>query len=395
VSTSIRPFEFEAFVTKHIKDQPVAVMMHVEWCGACQRTLPQFAAAAVEAKFAALAEIDVTEDREFVDKVGLTGYPGLKVLPKGSPADTPYSEWLSVPYYSRDTEGIVNFLERVDAPDFATPYYENDETELLDNPKFGHLRSLVFSGEIAKLGDLRALKTRFQIVKSEKLCPTQNPGEVCVKIIPARKALVANLKPEQIPMFRSTHKAQIETWIEKHAFPGVWSIEDRRFQWFNDQPVWKVIIAQDPYHEDSDRVNSTVVDHFIACGEKISGKVSLGILNGNSFKDALEEFEIREFPRVLVLGDTKLDYDRYFNDLSLGSLCTDIESLLAGNREIKYRGGIGSKIRHAWKSTMIMLGLESDISKAIALLSSVILITLLAGWCLNSCWPEPVKRKSE
>lgn len=380
-SVEIRIPEYEAFISRNIQDRPVAIMMHVGWCGACQRTLPYFRTASeILVSNAALADIDVTDDRDFVDSVGLKGYPGLRVLPKGSDPSTPYSDWLPIPYYTRDTIGIVNFLERVAGPDYFT------NTDVIDYPSFGHVRSLVVGGDLSLLTNIKTLKTKFQIVHSDALCPTKNSDQICVSVVPLQSVLFLALSER--PWFLSSDSTQVSAWIDQNGFPGLWLIQDSRFQWFNDQPVWKVLVAQDPASVDSKDTNMTIARQVAQCVDKLPGTVSFGVISGVAFKDALQEFQIETLPAVLMLSNSRLDYDKFFNDLSLSTICEDVEAALNGNKELKFRGGLGSKIRFMWSSTLRTLGLESDIAKAGALLGTVLMVTILAGYCVTACWPE-------
>ena len=389
----ISPGQFDSFVAEHINDRSVAVLMHVDWCGACKRTLPFFIKAG-ETSDAALAHIDVTDASDFTSDMKLSGYPALRVLAKGSDPNTHFSEWVSVPYYSRDATGIKNFIDRVSGNAFVEISDESD----IKRPRFGLLSSLLISGNLELLPNVGSLKTRFQLVTghiSDEVCAPVSSSEICVAIAPAEEVVVESLR--RLPLLKTNDKSQVGRWIDTHAFPGLWKIQDGRFQMFNEQEVFKALIVQDPSYVHSSDINETIIAEVGKCLERLEGRVSFGIISGPDFEDAMNEFGLTRptWPSVLMLTNARLDYDRYFSDLHLSSLCSDIDSALAGEKELKFRGGLGSKIRHSWRSFIKTLGLESDASKAAALFGSILAITLFAAWALNSCFEDHEKKKSE
>jgi len=382
----LRPDQLYSFVSKHINDRPVAVMMHVDWCGACKRTLPYFEKAGQTSDFA-LGHMDVTDASDFVKEMKVSGYPAVRVLAKGSNPKTHFSEWVPVPYYSRDTAGLINYIARVSGSAFV----RIDEETGIKHPRFGHLASLLVSGNLDLLPNVDSLKTRFQIVTgafADGVCGSVPASNICVAVTPADNMVIESL--HRVPLIRSVDSSEIQSWIDSHAFPGLWKIQDGRFQMFNEQEVYKVFIVQDPSCEHSSDINETIALEVGKCRESLEGRVAFGTISGPDFEDAMGEFGLTRptWPSVLMLTDGRLDYDRFYNDLYLSTLCADIESVLAGTKEMKFRGGLGSRIRYSIKRFVQFLGLESEASKAIALFGSVLLITGFTAWALNSCFDE-------
>ena len=381
MGAELRPREFRSFISDNVDHRPVVVMMHVAWCGACQRTLPHFIEAEKNLNSsAAMGHIDLTDESEFVEEMKLKGYPALRVLPRGSDPATPFSAWTSVPYYSRDSLAMTNFIERINGPDFFVQ--EVGDSKILETPRFGHQVTLLVSGEREGLVDsIKDLKTRFQIITgslADSMCPLSTVDSTCLAVVPSDESVL--LKRVAKKTFSTTDSSSgLLAWINAHAFPGLWNIKDGKFQLFNDQPNFKVLIA--PITDVGSEVN--------ACIDRLEGKVSFGVINGTAMKDVLEEFGITELPAVLMLGDGRLDYDKYFNDIRISALCEDVDAALAGQKELKFRGGLGAKIRYTWKRFLIFFGLESDFSKAIALLSSVLTVTVLTAWGISSCFDSP------
>ncbi len=218
---------------------------------------------------------------------------------------------------------------------------------------------------------------------ADAACGTTEADEICVSVVPSKEAVVVR----RTPMIKTrVGGSELSKWIETHAFPGVWNLREGMFQIFNDQPIFKLLFAVVPEETQSATKLAECIDRF-------EGRVSFGIINGVHMKDVLTEFGIDNLPAILMLSDTRLDYDKYFNDLSLDTVCEDIEAALAGQKEMKFRGGLGTKIRYQWKRFLNFLGLESDIAKAGALLGSVVTITMLTAWALSSCFENGEKRK--
>lgn len=346
--------QIQSLIDSSIESKSVILMVHVNWCGSCKRTFPQFSKAASSYEGTVFAAIDATDNSEVAEAMKVSAFPALRVLARGSDRLISFSEWIPVPYYYRDARKMVNFLDRVNAPNFSFLETRVELDEKLNIPINGYLQSLIYVG-----GDIPAgTKLKLQVIKTThhlfNAYFNYSCNESCAAMVPARSALVAPLV--EYPILGQ--QADLD-WIHRNQFPGIWSVEDDMFQFFNDQSVFKVLIAQDPFSPDR---NSTIISGIEKCGEKFTGKVSFGIINGNSFREALSDYGI-EFTSgqlaVIMFTEAALDFTRFFSDLKIDSLCEDIERATEGNMEIKYRGNwyIGRKLIYLFCGTILVLGI--------------------------------------
>lgn len=379
VSAALReifPPEMQGFVAHNIGSKSVSVMLHVQWCGACKRTLPQFAEASSRLSSVAMAAIDVTDDSAFIQSLEITGFPALRVLPKNFPPDTPFIQWLTVPYYSRDANGIVNFIQRVEGPDFF-PFKSPD---MLTRPQFGHMQSLIVVGDIHAV-PVDKLKRRFQILHATSISDVSDVhgfadsckgaievGKTCIAVVPSVNALVSN-SPVEYPVTTVgdlTDANRLEEWLSRNSFPGLWTVDEGRFQFFNDQNTFKVLITQDPDRTGSGAVNASIVAEVSECMRATTGRVSFGMINGIAFKQALADFDIAFESgdlKVLVLSDEGLDFSRYYDDVQVGNICEGVHRILAGDSEMKTRGNWVAKSIAKINRLLRVLGIESQWAK--------------------------------
>ena len=346
--------QIHSLIDSNIESKSVILMVHVNWCGSCKRTFPQFSKAASSYEGTVFAAIDATDNSEVAEALKVSAFPALRVLARGSGRLLSFSEWISVPYYYRDARKMVNFLDRVNGPIFSFLETRVELDEKFNIPINGYLQSLIYVG-----GDIPAeTKLKLQVIKTThhlfNAYFNYSCKNSCAAIVPARSALVAPLVEYPI----ADRQVDLD-WIHRNMFPGIWSVEEDMFQLFNDQTVFKVLIAQDPSSPDR---NSSLISGIEKCGEKFAGKVSFGVINGNSFRDALSDFGI-EFSSgqlaVIMFTEAVLDFTRYFSDLRIDYLCEDIERAMEGNMEMKYRGNwfIGRKLIYLFCGTILVLGI--------------------------------------
>ena len=132
-------------------DSVFAVMFHVDWCGACKRTLPEFAKVKIDG--VDLISVDITDSS---DRFDIKAYPDLRVVSPGHKS-------VSIPYYYRDSVGISNFINRVRSPAW-TEYAES----LVERPPFGWVQSVVFFGDDFPDSVFELWKSRIQFIKTDR-----------------------------------------------------------------------------------------------------------------------------------------------------------------------------------------------------------------------------------
>jgi thiol-disulfide isomerase/thioredoxin len=323
-------------------------MLHVNWCATCKRTLPELKKAAelnMKKNQIVFAEIDVTDHSDFSHSLQVNAFPALRVLPRGANPSTLFADWIHIPYYFRNANSILDFLNRVISPDFVDIQDRETLIAAVNAPDhyIQYHQSLVVSGITEGINDLKlkfnVIRTNSSLIESafSVSCPNT---DACAVVVPSKRAVVLPLLP---PVFDAS-KGSIEEWVSRNAFPGLWIVDEgAMFYSFNDQSVFKVLIAQDP----ANGMNETIVNAFGKCGKEFSGKASFGLINGVSFSQALSDFGVSLESgaiAVLVLTDKPMDFTRFFSDVRIESLCEDLRGAIDGKMEMRFRGSWLTKL---------------------------------------------------
>ena len=370
----------------------VVLMVHVNWCGACKRTLPELRKAASKFSISdsvVFYELDVTDDSDFSQTLGVNAFPALRVLPRYSHPSTAYADWASIPFYMREAGSIANFVNRVNSGNWIELQSLKSLKESIRSPIYGYLQSLIFTGDVLP-GDTQ-LKLKFQIISvSRKIFDAFSnhsckSNHVCAVIAPI-PSLVLDVEGTsmKLPMFEESD-GSLETWAERHRFAGVWRVDEEMFQVFNDQSVFKVLIATDPKLVS----DQGVVNEIKKCRNELIGKVSFAIIDGRAFSTALADFGIQfESVATIMFTQKPLDFTRYFSDIHIESLCADIHDAMSGQMEMKYRS---SWIMKMYLKSVSVLG-ESGIFCVV--LTLIAATALLIAVILSACFADKKKLKS-
>jgi hypothetical protein len=235
------------------------------------------------------------------------------------------------------------------------------------------------------------------LAESRGLFLTESAGncagseKFCIFVIPKPAALVTG-SPVIVQSLEASKamNSDIPAWIVRHGRPGLWSVEDSQFQEFNDQAVVKVFVAQTSKWPNSSAVNSTIINELSKCMSDLSGRAAFGLLDGVSFQAALTDFGIdfKDQPRVLVLSDKELDFNRYFDSVTVGSICEGVSKVLRGEAEMKFRGGWFAKLNFRFAALLDQYGMNTELYKNIVLFSLVgifcLMLAGLMGFCIKS-----------
>lgn len=414
----LTPAQVQGFIDSNHPEKSVVLMFHVNWCGSCKRTLPEFAKAStlVDYSAVAMAAVDVTDQSAFNEASGISAFPQLRMIARGAKS-IPIKEWTNIPYYMRVADRMVDFIARIDGPESTIVKSASEFGVLINTPKNGHVVSTVVVGQMPNLADS---KPRSQILhvkdrniwksilaESRGVSLTESTGNCadfenfCIFVIPKPSALVTG-SPVIVPSLKASKATNIDipAWILRHGRPGLWSVEDSQFQEFNDQAVLKVFVAQTSKWPNSSAANSTIINELSQCITDLSGRAALGLLDGVSFQSALADFGIdfKDQPRVLVLSEKELDYNRYFDSVTVGSICEGVSKVLHGEGEMKFRGGWFAKLNFRFTAFLDQYGMNTELYKNIVLFSLVgvfcLMLAGLMGLCIKAD-ADPIRKKQQ
>ncbi len=404
---SLDASNFLSFVEKSVPSKTVVAMFHVDWCHSCRRTLPFFKQAAdslSNTPNVVFAEFDCTSSDFCAKTLGIDGYPGLKILPANSATSTPVSDWITIPYYERDAEGISQFVGRVIGDAILEESHPEKISPLIRQPPLGRVVSVVgvrmnkremetFLGGSA----LESLKLRFQLLatdhvpewvvfsggkssKNTSICPSSD--KPCLLMVPEPDLMEL---PIQFPWTENTSEFG-KSWIESNEFasPSVWKIaEPPLFQYFTDQPKYKVFFIDE---------TDSYVGKVSACDKKISSAFAFAALNGTVFGEALAEFGS---PSVLILNNEAHDFMRFFVVSGGDSICDHLEGVVLGEIPVQFRGGLLTKLNYKFAEFLSnYFGIQSQTGRLVVLMGLgggfIILVLKIASWF----FPQP-KQKDE
>jgi thiol-disulfide isomerase/thioredoxin len=349
---------------------PVVGMFHVNWCGSCRRTLPEFQAAATVVKSVKFFEFDCTDESDYCSKtLNVSAYPALRIWTK------PGTDFIDIPYYERSREAIAEYVQRAVGP--AIIEQRRSASQLISHPSLGRRVSLVGVGysktELERIiSDIDLVKLRFQILVTDEP-PTGVTCKKCLIIIP--KILFA--QPLAFPVLESPSASVTTEWIWDSQFPAVWRLDDPpTFQYFTDQSKYKVLF--------NGRIGGLdgLVNSIGKC-EGIGSKFTFGVLNADVFADALSEFGS---PEILVLNNEVHDFMRYYTFSVGGDLCGQLESILRGESSLQFRGGFLTKLNYKFAEFLsVWFGIESQswriaIVMGLAGLGVVMILALVSKW---------------
>ena len=398
----LRPAEMDSFVQSNIDSKTVVLMFHVNWCGSCKRTLPEFirTGSMVDPETTVMGHIDVTGDTSFSQDLGIDAFPAIRVLERASDPTTRVNDWISIPYYHRDAAGMAEFIARINGESSVVVESVDAVRAAIIAPRNGLVVSVLVVGDVPVEIPAKSLKHKFQFiqVQSTHIWPTELGPlcDSCAMVVPKPSVLLPGGASTLFPVFMGTpHSGPFFHWLAIHAFPGIWSVDESQFQLFNDQPVLKVFIAQDP----SSSVNKTIINQLSPCMQSLAGRASVGVINGLSFSAALADFGITftsgSVPKILVLDTKPLSYNRYYDEVTFGNICGGIADVLSGRMELKYRGGWFAKLNWKFTSFLEANGLGSDFWKSVVMFSIIGAIGLLFVGIMSCCMirSEQIERK--
>lgn len=415
----LTPGQVQGFIDSNHPEKSVVLMFHVNWCGSCKRTLPEFVTAStlVDPSAVAMAAVDVTDQSAFNDASGISAFPQLRMIARGAKS-IPIKEWTTIPYYMRVADRMVYFIARIDGPESTIVKSASEFGVLINTPKNGHVVSTVVVGQMPNLAPDSKQRSQILHVKdrniwksilaeSRGLFLTESAGncagseKFCIFVIPKPAALVTG-SPVIVQSLQASKamNSDIPAWIVRHGRPGLWSVEDSQFQEFNDQAVVKVFVAQTSKWPNSSAVNSTIINELSKCMSDLSGRAAFGLLDGVSFQAALTDFGIdfKDQPRVLVLSDKELDFNRYFDSVTVGSICEGVSKVLRGEAEMKFRGGWFAKLNFRFAALLDQYGMNTELYKSIVLFSLVgifcLMLAGLMGFCIKPD-SDPVGKKQQ
>ena len=347
------------------------IMFHVSWCGACKATLPEYEAAAISLNEAAiLGEYDCTDDGEFcATEFGVHFYPQLRFRGKNLP-------WFALPRYDRTKDKMMEFIGKVSESVPVVPSDSANVRNLLEK----RLVSVVLAGDwsVEDLTPvLTPLKARYQFVavRNKDLLPLDMRfAEPRYVLLVVNKSVLVTGSWGYYPKFVGVIE-DIESWLARTPFPGLWKIEESMFQLFNDQNVYKVLISQDPSIASSNRtIQSAVADCMDSSDDRLRSEFSFAIINGPGFAAALSEFEVGQNLGILVLGKEPMDYSLFYSEefeSVSDDLCEGLVRILNGEMTPQYRGSFFSRWNYRYTKFLKRHGIDTELWRV------GILITLL------------------
>jgi len=351
---------------------------------------------------ARMGEFDCSDIGEYcLNEWDVYSYPQLRF--RGGPDD---DNWFSIPYYLRDSTGIVNFGNRIfyKSPILVPETSSAEVSRLIDSPGFGHMVSVILMGsvdippsvvEVIESTDLRR-RYQFIHVKREDLLPIDIrqfwSESLNAILVPSKRFLMPGSLVSSYPIVRADSGEVFADELRSAGYPGLWKIEDGMFQFFADQSAYKVLISQDPLIGSSNKTIEAAVSGCDGAAVK-SHSVSFGIINGPSLATVLGDFGVSQNLGILVLGKDPLDFTTYYADEfeSLDDLCSGIDRIIRGEMHPQYRGNFFSKWNYRYGKFLRLYGMDTELWRVSILISVlglvVFIMVMVAGWFLRDIDP--------
>ncbi|EEQ99521.1 Growth-arrest-specific protein, putative [Perkinsus marinus ATCC 50983] len=329
-----------------------------------EKTLPEFVAASekwngvTRVNTVKFGEVDCTNNKELREALDVHSYPTIRMWPSRSSEDS--GELLYTYRGIRTQEAFLNYLEFM-SRDNVRLAHSLEEIQALSEED-------VYSRVILITRDLQADRKTFDLVAATLkgqhsffILASESTTDISARIGARHScdltmgACLAVVPPVESTVFGGEHKqtyaevirasevmfaaATLQHWIEAHAFPGVWKLDESNSAGFLRGPQEAVVIAVDLSSEDQQHnawlelqqayVNDSLAEHF-----------RFGIIDGVYWATTLISWGIHEYdlPRAIVLKGN--DSDLYWEDadeLAVGDLSRGLEAIISGRLQPRNR----------------------------------------------------------
>jgi len=135
---------------------------------------------------------------------------------------------------------------------------------------------------------------------------------------------------------------EVSQWIARHRFPGVWKLGETNFYEFTHASRSTVILAAD-----SARVLEADESAMRGAASEHGEEYFFGFVDGNAWSEELADFNVhkKDLPRILVTEDNFDSWVEDIEELTLGSLASDLRKLLAGAPILRQDRGAMAKFK--------------------------------------------------
>lgn len=387
---------------KHAANRAVLVMFHVSWCKVCQRTFPEFAAAAEtlheQGSDVDFAHLDCETDTAACKQYGVKGYPTIKFFTPNGAEPRPFKGM-------RNQQSFVKYTERMMQPAVRKFRSRSQFEDAFKNESLAAFVALVPNEEQTPASLMTAADTWmdrhlfFSVPNLQDLLPEgiSAPAGATFAVLSGKQQQWSGRDNETEAPPAATFfsgaiaDVNISAWVELNRFPGVWRLSETNFFEFTHASRRTMIGAFNPAnisHEQEAMLRRTA--------GKLKDEFVFGVVDGVSWAEELSEFNIytRELPRVFITEDNFDVWIEDINALRMARLEQDLQQFLDGAPLLRQRHGTWSKIafyqRAAFRFTRYAGNYASQgpVQTAAVAATAIlaILLVLAVFYCIMSCF---------
>eukprot|EP00033_Pygsuia_biforma_P000992 GCRY01001136.1.p1 GENE.GCRY01001136.1~~GCRY01001136.1.p1 ORF type:complete len:489 (+),score=109.92 GCRY01001136.1:105-1571(+) len=288
----------------------VLVKAYAQWCGHCKRLKEPFmnAATALKDEGITFAEFDAEEFRDLAGKLGVRGYPTLKLFRQGQMSD------FKGP---RDEEGIIAYMKKQVGPSAKALETVEEMTSFLDNEDVSVValiskENTVLFRKFKEVAD--TLRDEFRFAYStnvDVLSAFGNDGEETQGIFLFHQFEGEN-KRSAVEFEGRSVASVLENWIYKYSVPKIGQLTQTNQARFQKQglPIVKLYLDVNWQNRKSMKYYQNRVNKILP---EFEGKVLFALVSNTEFQKEVEQFGEKK-DLVIVVDDWKNDARYLFPD---------------------------------------------------------------------------------
>jgi len=335
LASDVLEFKDSDFDTR-IKELDVALVeFYAPWCGHCKRLAPEYEKAATVLKSndppIPLVKVDCTAETKTCGKMGVNGYPTLKIFKNGE---------VSSDYNGpREADGIVKYMRSKAGPSSRELNNEQELEKFVNNNDhsivgFFNKADSTLATEFKKVADQLSENYRFAHTSNADLLAKANHADEIVIYQPPR--LQVKLLPSENVYTGSASSSNIKSFIKSEIHGLVGHRTTGNAQDFKKPTV--VVLYNVDYIRDV-KGSNYVRNRIIKVAQKLKDEgldVQFAISNVDEFASELNEFGVespsKDVKYVIGRGQNDEKY-KFTGEYSVENLEQFARDLVAGNLE--------------------------------------------------------------
>ncbi|CEP64290.1 protein disulfide isomerase PDI1 LALA0_S11e00782g [Lachancea lanzarotensis] len=273
-----------------VKEHPLVLAeFYAPWCGHCKTLAPHYveAAAVLESKGIALAQVDCTEETELCMEQGIKGYPTLKVF-KNHQIESP-SEYQG----GRTAQSIISYMTAQSMPAVSVIAGEDAEDDfkdiLAESPS-----AVIVDGGVSGLND--TFRELAELFRDDFIFVQYNQTG-------AEPQLSIYLPKEAEPIKfegKNNSLTHLVDWVQIESKPYFGEINGETFQSYMSA---KVPLAYYFYNNAEERASHE--DFFSKLGKEHRGAVNFVGLDASLYGKHAENLNVKQQFPLFVIHDTE------------------------------------------------------------------------------------------